>query len=151
MRSKHFSGFTAALLSGLIFPLFLTNVQVAAAETAKTPATHADMRQPPASKEEARHNDLLGRSTPRGAVEGFIEAADARDYKRASRYLDLHGFSAEDAETNGAELAKQLKLVLDRELDLKLMEISDHPDGDLSDGMSAADEMIASFNMGGKK
>ena len=33
--------------------------------------------------------DQLGRATPRGAVLGFVKAAQAEDYARAAMYLDV--------------------------------------------------------------
>ncbi|HTF65927.1 MAG TPA: hypothetical protein VK638_24885, partial [Edaphobacter sp.] len=55
--------------------------------------------------------DALGRTTPRGAVLGFLSAAREGDYELAARYLNTRrrGKAATD-------LARQLFVVLDRRL-----------------------------------
>lgn len=70
--------------------------------------------------------DALGRTTPRGAVLGFLRAARKGDYEAASQYMDtrLKGKAA-------ADLAHQLFVVLDRRLPARLNELSDRPEGSL--------------------
>src|SRR5918999_2892416 len=60
--------------------------------------------------------DDLDRGTPRRAVEGFLQAAGARDYRRAAGYLDLRRVPPGEAETRGPQLARHLKIVLDQKL-----------------------------------
>src|SRR3954451_23590156 len=78
---------------------------------------------PPASRPEPPP-DALGRDTPRGAVLGFLIAAREAGYEYAAR--DLNTRQVGDA---GAELARQLFVVLDRRLPAGLAQLSDRPEG----------------------
>ena len=80
------------------------------------------------SAAEPAPEDPLGRSTPRGAVLGFLNAARKGENELARQYLDtrLSGKPAED-------LAHQLFVVLDAKLPARLTLISDAPEGSRSD------------------
>jgi MscS family membrane protein len=66
--------------------------------------------------------DPLGRSTPRGTVLGFLEAARKADRATAAQYLNTTGGDAE-------VLAGKLFAVLDARLPARLLRISDAPEG----------------------
>jgi MscS family membrane protein len=87
--------------------------------------------------------DPLGRSTPYGTVEGFIRAAQAGDYARASEYLETRrrGTSAE-------ELAQQLRIVLDRGLRVDLDSLSRKPEGDTQDNLDLSHDRVGTVNTG---
>jgi MscS family membrane protein len=76
--------------------------------------------------------DEFGRGTPRGAVQGYLEACRKADYERAARYLDLRR-----AEGEGAILARQLRVVLSRTLWIDIEELSQDPEGWSNDGLPA--------------
>jgi MscS family membrane protein len=78
----------------------------------------------PASSKSEPAPDPLGRSTPRGTVLGFLNAARKGDYVTARRYLDTP--------SNGARtdsLARQLSSVLDRRLPARLNQLSARTEG----------------------
>jgi MscS family membrane protein len=83
--------------------------------------------------------DPYGRSTPRGAVLGFLRATARDDFAAATRYLDtrLKGRAAE-------ELAEQLGVVLNRRLLVPVEKISDEPGGTASAGEDPSLERIGS-------
>ncbi len=85
---------------------------------------HAQKPSPPpaAVTAEAEPADPLGRSTPRGAVTGFLDAARKGELERAAQYLNVRGEAAQT-------LARQLFVVLDARLPARLMRISDAPEG----------------------
>lgn len=85
--------------------------------------------------------DLLGRSTPRGTVLGFLSAAHKRDYEHAAQYLNtrLRGNAATD-------LAEQLFVVLDRGLPARLNAISDLPEGSLSNPLKPNEELAGTIS-----
>src|SRR4051794_30749390 len=56
-------------------------------------------------------DDPLGRSTPYGAVMGFLRAADKNEYELAARYLE-----GRQSAPKKIELARHLKVVLNRGL-----------------------------------
>src|SRR4029453_9003785 len=76
----------------------------------------------PAQQEDPE--DALGRSTPRGAVLGFLSAARRGDYVLAREYLNtkLKSDAAED-------LSRQLFVVLDARLPARLTQVSDAREG----------------------
>ena len=80
-------------------------------------------------------DDELNRGVPRSTVGGFLAATNKRDYTRAAEYLDLHSLPVGITESQGPELARQLKIVLDRVLWIDLDLVSTSPDGDLTDAL----------------
>ncbi|GEO03881.1 hypothetical protein AAE02nite_15450 [Adhaeribacter aerolatus] len=56
--------------------------------------------------------DSLGRRTPRGTVNGFIEAVADENYSRAARYLNLETNSG--ADSTGVKTAQTLQRLLDK-------------------------------------
>jgi MscS family membrane protein len=81
----------------------------------------------PPSAQPGNPPDILGRTTPRGTVLGFLKAASEGDDETAAEYLNtpLRGKAA-------AVLAHQLFVVLDRRLPARLNELSDRPEGSLA-------------------
>jgi hypothetical protein len=51
--------------------------------------------------------DDFDRGTPRRAVEGFLQATRAHNYRRAAEYFDLRRIPAEEAKILGPQLARQ--------------------------------------------
>jgi len=92
--------------------------------------------QTPPVREETS-DDPLGRSTPHGAVLGFIRAASRGDYNQAANYLDTkqHGDLAR-------ELAQQLQTVLDRETTIDLNNLSRRPEGSLANPQNTTRDLV---------
>jgi MscS family membrane protein len=84
--------------------------------------------------------DALGRTTPRGTVLAFLSAARKGDRELAARYLDtrLRGPAANF-------LAQQLYVVLDRRLPARLNQLSDLPEGSLSDPLHPDQELAGTI------
>ena len=93
--------------------------------------------------------DPLGRSTPQESVFQFLEACHARDYSKALHYLDLRRMSPADRAKNGSELARQLEDLLD-DTPFDITTLSRDPEGDQADGLSAAQERLATFHVDGQ-
>ncbi len=81
--------------------------------------------------------DEYNRGTPRTALLGFLQATRDRNFDRAARYLDLPA----GMETRGPELARQLRIVLGRELWADLGEVSLSPEGNTDDGLETQDRL----------
>jgi MscS family membrane protein len=96
-----------------------------------------------AQHEDPAPDDPLERGSPAGTVEGFLNAARARDYQLAASYLDLTDIPAGERPERGPELARQLKLVMDRLLWVELAELSTSGPGNLEDGLRPDLERIA--------
>ncbi len=80
-------------------------------------------------------DDELNRGVPRSSVSGFFAAANKRDYARAAEYLDLHNLPLGMTASQGPELARQLKIVLDRVLWIDPDLVSASPEGDQTDAL----------------
>ena len=93
---------------------------------------------PPAQPELPK--DLLGRTTPRGTVLGFLSAAREGQNELALQYLNTRlGGSA------GEALAHQLFIVLDRRLPPRLNELSDLPEGSVSDPLNPDRDLVGTI------
>ncbi len=101
-----------------------------------SPAGSGMLPSKPAEAPEAEQ-DLLGRTTPRGTVLGFIRAAGRGDYERAVQYLDVRR-----APRAAKDLALQLKAVLDRGLIVDLDNLSNKPEGSLNDELPISQERV---------
>jgi len=79
--------------------------------------------------------DDLGRGMPRTSVKGFLKVARARDYEKAAQYLDLRNLPRGLNKKDGPQLARHLKIVLDRSVWVDLDTLSTDPKGHLDDGI----------------
>jgi MscS family membrane protein len=95
----------------------------------------------PATAQPEVPKDPLGRSAPRGTVLGFLTAARDGEDELASQYLNtrLRGHDA-------AVLAHQLFTVLDRRLPPTLNQLSDKPEGSLSNPLKPDQELVGTIN-----
>jgi len=87
-------------------------------------------------------DDEFGRGTPRSTVRGFLAAARARNFERAANYLELRNLPAGLDEREGPQLARQLKVVLDRVLWVDVDVLSTSPEGDPDDGLPSARDAV---------
>jgi MscS family membrane protein len=94
----------------------------------------------------AAGDDEAGRATPRAAARGYLEAARAGDYERAAGYLDLRRIDPSQREARGPRLARQLKVVLDRQLWVPVDELSEAPEGKTDDGLSPGVDRIGTID-----
>ena len=92
---------------------------------------HAPSSNPPVAMKPDVPVDVLGRTTPRGTVLGFLAAGQKREHEIAAQYLNtrLRGKAAEN-------LAHQLFVVLDRRLPAHLNQLSEKPEGSLAGGLN---------------
>jgi len=93
--------------------------------------------------------DPLGRTTPQEAVLQFLEACHARNYSKATHYLDLRRMPAAERAKQGPELAAQLEDLLD-DTPFDITMLSRDPEGDTADGLSAARERLDTFQVNGQ-
>lgn len=84
----------------------------------------------------------LAPDSPRSAVAEFLGLTRAGSYEEAARFLDLPA----SLEGRGPELARKLKLVLDRRLWIDLEKVSPLPKGDLADGLPPEVEEIGTIS-----
>lgn len=95
--------------------------------------------------------DPLGRTTPRGALSGYIHAMAEESYDEAAEYLDLSGLPRRIARQGGAEIARKLRIALDQGGDVEpSVALSDQPQGKLNDGLASHMERIGSVRLSGE-
>ncbi len=82
--------------------------------------------------------------SPRSALAGYFALCDGGQYEDAARFLDLPAGS----ETRGAELAKQLKAVLDHSLWIDLARVPALPGGDRDDGLPPEVDELGTIPVG---
>ena len=88
--------------------------------------------------------DPLGRSTPRGTVVGFLQAAQSGNYKLAADYLQL---TKNQRASHGENLARDLHMLMDRAFTGKVNMISEKREGSVQVGVPADRERIGAFQV----
>ena len=125
------------LCCALAFPA-LSPVALAATAPASAPAAKPAAEQPVPK-------DPLARTTPYSTVIGFLRAADKSDYELASRYLE-----GNQSDKKKEEVARDLKIVLNRGLNIDLRDLSKAPEGHLGDDLDANLEKVGTAIYGGE-
>lgn len=106
--------------------------------------------------------DIFGRDTPRGLASGLISALAARDYLRASQFLDpdYHPAGAEPGAKPDAEAEAEARSAIARRLQdsldkagslLPFSMISNDREGAIDDGLPVADERLGAFRVEGEE
>ena len=141
------------LLFILIFLLLLTPSYIFAAPSAAMAQTSpADQNN---SKEATEHQqpapqkvkalgpaDEFNRGVPRSSLKGYLKAARDGDFMRAAKYLDLRYLPGFLDSNQGHQLARRLKIALDKVIWFDLQMISDQPTGFPDDGLPADRDII---------
>ena len=117
--------------------LALFTVLIACATASAQPPGSSSQASAPAAEPP---KDALGRTTPRGAVLGFLSAARDGDDDLARHFLNTKA-APEDA----AELAHQLFVVLDARLPARLTLIDDTPEGSHTNPRAPGEERIGTI------
>lgn len=99
---------------------------------------------PGAQSQAAVAYDPLGRDTPYGTVTGFLQAAQNGNTRAAADYLQM---SPARRQAQGAELAKQLKALMDRDFEGSLRRLSTRPEGSPEAG-GPDQQIIGTFSSG---
>ncbi len=86
--------------------------------------------------------DEFNRGVPRSSLKGYLKAARDGDFERAAKYLDLRYLPDRMDESQGPQLARQLKIALDKVIWFDLEMISAHPTGFSDDGLPADRDSI---------
>ena len=89
--------------------------------------------------------DPLGRGTPRGTMQGYLQATREGDHQRAMEYLDLQRVPRAERATAGPRLARDLRIVLEQTLWIVPETLSDNPVGDREDGLGPALERVGTI------
>lgn len=95
--------------------------------------------------------DKLDRGVPRTAVGGFFGAIKKNDYETAAEYLDLRNLPRGFSQSDGPELARQLKVVLDRALWVDMDTLSTDPKGHSDDGLPSYRDFVGRISLNDDK
>ncbi len=131
--------FTCCLLA-LSSVLAVAGTQQAAKAIGKDGKTSGEAATPKSAT--AGPVDEYQRGTPRTSVKQFYKATRDGDFERASEYLDLRNLPPWMNEREGPELARQLKILLDRTIRVDPELLSADPAGNLEDGQHPGLENI---------
>ncbi|HEX3570034.1 MAG TPA: hypothetical protein VHU44_04360, partial [Acidobacteriaceae bacterium] len=99
----------------------------------------------PASRPANTSVDPLGRETPSGTVFGFLQAAQSGNYSTAAQYLQM---TPARRQSEGAQMASKLKVVMDRAFTGNLREISTQPDGTAQEGVPMIRQKLGTMASG---
>ncbi|SDJ91526.1 MscS family membrane protein [Ferrimonas sediminum] len=86
--------------------------------------------------------DEFERGSPRSSMEGLLHAMRYGDFDQAGHYLDTRNLPDTVAALEPAELARQLKVVLDRTLWVDLQSMSNSKHGQSEDGLPSYRDLV---------
>jgi len=86
--------------------------------------------------------DEYDRGTPLRTAEGFLKAADESDYEKAAQYLDLRNLRGDARELSPEQLARRFDVITRRAEWKDVADFSDHPDGQVGDGLPSYRDAI---------
>ncbi len=132
----------------LIFILCVTTLCLTACSTSSAqsplsqvlPSSPATTTSPTASTQ----TDPLNRTTPSGSVLGFLQAAQSGDFSIAAQYLQM---SAARRQTEGEELATQLKAVMDAAFTGRVGTFT-QPEGIVQEGVPLGRQRLGTMSSG---
>jgi len=130
----HFVALTGTMLLGWCLISVDVTAQAGVTKNSKETVTEGETAGGPGAVP-AGPVDEFDRGVPRTTVEGFLDAVQGGDFERAAHYLDLRNIPRSMEKMEGPELARQLKIVLDRALRIDLELVSSAPRGNLEDGL----------------
>jgi len=97
-----------------------------------------------AAQSPAPATDPLGRDTPSGTVLGFLQAAQAGNYRNSADYLQM---SVARRQSLGPDTARKLKVLMDRAFVGSLRRLSTRPEGDPDSG-TVDQQTVGTFSSG---
>ena len=125
-------------------------IALPAAQTAKAQSLTGLLSGTKNNTAPAAPSDPLKRGTPRSSILSFLEACHSGNFALAAQYLDLRRIRADERTTRGAELARQLADILDRDPKFEVQHLSNSPTGNLTDGLAPDLDELASFEVNGQ-
>jgi MscS family membrane protein len=127
------------------FALVVTAPLVRKALAQEAPTTTSAPVEVPADDLSTEKLAALGTSSPRGAVYMFITAVRAGDYDSAAAHLNLTNLPATVRDRDGADLARDLHVVLDRALWIEWETLSPEARGFSDDGLPRSQDLLGTI------
>jgi len=129
----------AALLWALLAPAVASSQSLGSLLTGAKPASNTPTP-----------SDPLKRETPRSSIHYLLEACHGNRFSAAAQYLDLQSVAASQRPTQGAELARALCVLLNRNPRFEVNDLSNAPEGDTEDGLAPGFDSLATFDVNGE-
>ena len=126
---------TLLLLALFLHPLIAATPAVAAGIPAAAKGEAPAEKPAPTEAVPPGPVDEFNRGTPRGTIKGFLAATRDGKFEEAANYLDLRNLPRGMSAQQGPELARRLKIILDRALWVDIDLISDDPKGAQQEGL----------------
>ena len=142
LRSKWLSVCAGIIFLAIIFAATASFAQEAAKEDAGKTVEQIKNTPPAVVVVPLGPEDDYDRGVPRTSVKRFLEAGRNGDYESAAQHLDLRNLPREMRNARGTELARELKIILDRGLWIDLELLSDHPAGYENDGLPSYRDLL---------
>ncbi|MFA9418802.1 MAG: hypothetical protein ACERLB_01525, partial [Gammaproteobacteria bacterium] len=95
--------------------------------------------------------DKLDRGVPRTAVAGYIRAVKANDFEKGAEFLDLRKLPRGYSQGDGPDLARQLKVILDRALWVDIDNLSTDPKGHSDDNLPSYRDFVGQIDIDDRK
>jgi len=95
--------------------------------------------------------DKLDRGVPRTAVAGYISAVKGNDFEKAAEFLDLRKLPRGYSQGDGPDLARQLKVILDRALWVEMDTLSTDPKGHSDDNLPSYRDFVGQIDIDDRK
>ncbi len=126
--------------------IFLLAVFLAAILSASAQSPLSSLLQSPTTTSTSNSpTDPLNRTTPSGAVLGFLQAAQSGDHSIAAQYLQM---TAARRQSEGEDLANKLKIVMDRAFAGRLNRLSTAPEGVPQEGLPLGRQRVGTMVSG---
>jgi MscS family membrane protein len=126
--------------------IFLLAVFLAAILSASAQSPLSSLLQSPNTSATSNSpTDPLNRTTPSGAVLGFLQAAQSGDHSIAAQYLQM---TAARRQSEGEDLANKLKIVMDRAFAGRLNRLSTAPEGVPQEGLPLGRQRVGTMVSG---
>lgn len=94
--------------------------------------------------------DPLGRSNPRGTVNGFFKALSNEDHLRTSKYIDFSNLNNKHKDSITKAVVQRFEFLLNKTGKMSpISVISDSSEGNIDDGLNPAFEEVGSFELNG--
>ena len=122
-------------------------------KTVAKEAAKEEAQQTPAPEKTVKSIKPLGpvdkhdRGVPRTAVAGYFAAVKANDFEKAMEYLDLRNLPRGYSKSDGPELARHLKIILDRALWVDMDTLSIDPKGHKDDGLPSYRDLVGRITL----
>jgi MscS family membrane protein len=95
-------------------------------------------------------SDPLNRTSPRSSVTAFLQACQRNNFAVAAEYLDLKELPEKGRASEGPQLARKLEAILNSDSRFDVLQLSQAPEGNLSDDSDPTLENVGTVTRDGK-